>query len=103
MSVFNSYPHDELLSYFSDWYKEVNGFRPRGEYWTRERIISWMEYESDPEVQEMRHAQWAEESRRLDEMEAAWKEDQLRLEAEQEELYQEAKERMFYEMEESLS
>ena len=104
MSVFNSYPHDELLSYFSDFYKEVNGFRPRG--WDRERMIEWLEYNQRPEVQEMHHAQWAEESRRLDEMEAemeaAWKEEQLRLEEEQEELYQEAKERMFYEMEEQL-
>lgn len=105
MSVFNSFSDDELLSYFSDFYKEVNGFRPRG--WDRERMVEWCEYNSQPEVQEMHQAQWAEESRRLDEMldemETSWKEDQLRLEEEQEELYQESKERMFYELEESLS
>ena len=106
MSNYNTMSDDDLLNIFSDWYKEVNGFRPRGEYWTRERIINWIEYESDPEVQEMRQCQWAEESRRLDEMlnemEASWKEEQLRLEAEQEELYQDSIERMFYEMEEQL-
>ena len=105
MSVFDSYPHDELLSYFSDFYKEVNGFRPRG--WDRERMVEWLEYNLQPEVQKMHQAQWEAEARRLDEMEAemeaAWKEDQLRLEAEQEELYQEAKERMFYEMEVALA
>lgn len=101
MSVFNSFSRDELLSYFSDFYKEVNGFRPLG--WDRERMIEWLEYNLQPEVQEMHQAKWAEEARFLDEKEAVWKEEQLRLEAEQEELYQEAKERMFYEMEESLS
>ena len=98
MSNFNQYNDEDLFNLFSDWYKEVNGFRPG--HRSREDIISWMVYESDPAVQEQRRV---EESERdadwLDEMDRKFKEEQAQLEAEQEELYQEAKERMFYEME----
>lgn len=68
MSKFNQYNDQDLLDLFSDWYKEVNGFRPRGEYWTRERILSWIDYESDPAVQDQRRIEWEREAARLDEL-----------------------------------
>lgn len=101
MSIYESYNDDELLSLFSDWYKEVNNIRPRSN-WTREEILDWMEYESQPHIQQERHSRWEEEERLIEEQEASWKEEQIRFAAEQEELYQEAKERMFYEMEQAL-
>lgn len=77
MTNFNEYTDQDLIDLFSDWYKDVNGFRPRGEYWTRERIVSWMESEreladaQDELKQEMEedYFLWQQEAARLAETE----------------------------------
>lgn len=66
MNNFAAMSDDDVFSLYSDWYKDVNGFRPRGH--SREQAISWMEYESKPEVQAERRAQWDAEAAWLDEM-----------------------------------
>lgn len=66
MSKFNQYNDQDLFDLFSDWYKEVNGVRPGRR--TREDIISWMDYESDPAVQDQRRIEWEREAARLDEL-----------------------------------
>lgn len=66
MSKFNEYNDQDLFDLFSDWYKEVNGVRPGRR--SREDILSWMEAESDPAVQEQRRAEWAREAAWLDEL-----------------------------------
>ena len=58
---FSSYSDDELLSFFSDFYKEINNIRPRGEYWTREIILAWCIEETSPEAMEQHQADWAEQ------------------------------------------
>ena len=90
---FSEMSDDDVFSLFSDFYKDVNGFRPRG--FSREYAVSWMEFEMQPERQEARRKEW--------EAEAAWIEEMARREEEdQEEIYREAQERMFYEMERNL-
>lgn len=66
MNNFAAMSDDDVFSLYSDWYKDVNGFRPRGH--SREQAISWMEYESKPEVQAERRAQWDAEAAWLAEM-----------------------------------
>ena len=58
---FSSYSDDELLSFFSDFYKDINGHRPRGEYWTREIILAWCIDETSLEAMERHQADWAEQ------------------------------------------
>lgn len=101
MFDFNSMNDDDLFSLFSDSYKDVHNFRPRGH--SREYAVAWLTYELSPEREEARRKQREEEERRIEEEIQFWKDEQLRLDAEKEELYQEAKERMLYEMEEELS
>lgn len=73
MSNFNQYNDEDLFNLFSDWYKEVNGVRPGRR--SREDIISWMDYESDPAVQDQRRIEWEREAAWLDEMDRKLAED----------------------------
>lgn len=66
MNNFAAMSDDDVFSLYSDWYKDVNGFRPRGH--SRKQAISWMEYESKPEVQAERRTQWDAEAAWLAEM-----------------------------------
>jgi len=66
MSKFNQYNDQDLFDLFSDWYKEVNGVRPGRR--SREDMLSWMDYESDPAVQAQRRKEWEQETARLDEL-----------------------------------
>ena len=50
---------DELFSLFSDWFKDVNNFRPRGAHWTRETVIEWCEANSTPEAIARQQQEWA--------------------------------------------
>ena len=50
---------DELYSFFSDFHKDVLGFRPRGDFWTRERVVEWCERETSPESMKIHLAEWA--------------------------------------------
>ena len=45
-SSFSIMADDELFSFFSDYFKDINGVRPRGAHWTREVVIGWVE--ADP-------------------------------------------------------
>lgn len=58
---FASLTDNELYSFFSDFYKEINNIRPRGEYWTREVILAWCIDETSPEAMERHQADWAEQ------------------------------------------
>ena len=102
MANFNAMSDEDLLSLFSDWYKDVNGIRPRGAYWDRDHMLEWMEHETKPEVQEERRAQWEEESRWIQEQEDRFQEQEARFRQDLEELYQENQEQIFYEMEVAL-
>jgi hypothetical protein len=64
---------EELHTLVWDWYKDVNGIRPRhiGSN-DREAMLSFIEYELRPEVQARREQEWAEEAKLLDEMEARY-------------------------------
>ena len=73
MTNFNEYNDQDLFDLFSDWYKEVNGVRPGRR--SREDIISWMDYESDPAVQDQRRVEWEREAAWLDELELRLQED----------------------------
>lgn len=108
MTNFNEYTDQALWDIFSDWYKDTNGFRPRGSYWTRERIVSWMESEvaranaqdelkHEQEEYQFIWEQWVQER------ELEHKRELEQFIAEQEELYQETREKMYYEMELALS
>ena len=74
MSKFNQYNDEDLFNLFSDWYKEVNGVRPGRR--SREAILSWMDYESDPAVQDQRRIEWEREAAWLDELEYRANDDQ---------------------------
>ena len=50
---------DELYSFFSDFHKDVLGFRPRGDFWTRERVVEWCERGTSPESMKIHLAEWA--------------------------------------------
>ena len=78
MTNFNEYNDQDLFDLFSDWYKEVNGVRPGRR--SREDIISWMDYESDPAVQDQRRVEWEREAAWLDELDARLEEDQTEFE-----------------------
>jgi hypothetical protein len=71
-SSFSLMADDELFSEFSDFFKSVNGFRPRGAYWTRDAVIDWCDAQSTPEMIAYHQAQWEEEARRNDVLEARW-------------------------------
>ena len=58
-SQFSQMSDDELFSLFSDWFKDVNNFRPRGAHWTRETVIEWCDANSTPEAIERNLAEWA--------------------------------------------
>ena len=61
---------EELGVLVWDWYKDVNGIRPRHmDSSDREAMLSFVEYELRPEVQEMRRKEWEEEEAWLDKME----------------------------------
>ena len=58
---------DELYSFFSDFYKSVLGFRPRGSFWTREVVINWCKRESTPEAIARQAEIWAKEESEMEE------------------------------------
>ena len=58
-SSFSMMSDDELYSFFSDFHKDVLGFRPRGDFWTRERVVEWCERETSPESMKIHLAEWA--------------------------------------------
>ncbi len=60
-AYFASLTDNELYSFFSDFYKDCSGIRPRGEYWTREIILAWCIEETSPEAMERHQADWAEQ------------------------------------------
>lgn len=61
--------NEELHGMYWDWFKEVSGFRPRHVCADdRETMLSFIEYELRPEVQEKRKLEWAEESKMIEEM-----------------------------------
>ena len=60
-SSFSQMSDDELFSYFSDFHKDVLGFRPRGAFWTREVVVDWCERESTPEAMARHQEEWAVE------------------------------------------
>ena len=70
MSNFNTMSDDELFSMFSDFYKDVNGFRPRGH--SRDYAINWMEFELSPEQQARRRELEAAEEAHWQELERKW-------------------------------
>lgn len=104
---FNQYNDADLFDIFSDWYKDINGFRPRG--WTREDIISWMEYEGSPEAQAQRQAEQQEEEEmikrameRWEQQDNEWAEKQAEWEAQQAEMAASKVEQYYYDMEMAL-
>jgi len=59
-----------------DWYKDVNGVRPRHmNMEDREAMLSFVEYELRPEVAEQRRQEWAEEEKQILEMENKYQEE----------------------------
>lgn len=102
MSNFNSYSDNDLRDLFSDWYKSVTNIRP-GANWSRDQIISWMEHESQPEVQAARQAKWAAEEEWLAQYEARMLEEEQRRAAEKEERRLDEVEAMYYNMELALA
>ena len=52
----------DMANLFSDWYKEVNGVRPKF-FVTRADVQAWIVKESAPEMVAMRQAQWAAEEK----------------------------------------
>lgn len=76
-SSFEIMSDDELYSFFSDFHKDVLGFRPRGDFWTRERVVEWCERETSPEAMERHQAEWKAEAEMNDlwdaELDAEWK------------------------------
>lgn len=73
VSSFYMMDDNELYCFFSDFYKTVLGFRPRGDFWTRERVVEWCERETSPEAMERHQAEWAAEAEMNDRLEAEWK------------------------------
>lgn len=71
-SSFSLMADDELFSFFSDYFKDINGFRPRGAHWTREVVIGWCDAQSTPEMVALHQAQWEEEARWNDVLEARY-------------------------------
>lgn len=60
-SSFSQMSDDELFSYFSDFFKDINGHRPRGAFWTREVVVEWCERESTPEAMARHQEDWTAE------------------------------------------
>jgi len=67
MYNFEAMNNQELMGMFSDWYKDIHGIRPRGEYWTREVVIDWCNRESTPEAIARQDAIWAMEDAAMEE------------------------------------
>lgn len=97
---FNAMSDDELFSIYSDFYKDVNGFRPRGH--SREQAISWLEFELSPEQQARRRELEAAEEAHWQELERKWaaEEEASRSAAEEQRLFDE--EQGFYDIEQRL-
>lgn len=104
--TFESISDDELFSMYSDVYKSYYNIRPSLSYVTREFIIDWFDYESQPEVVAARQKELEEEVKFFESMEKRYQEELEILakeQKEQEEMYLESQERMYYEMEMALS
>lgn len=69
--------NEELHSLVWDMFKDVNGFRPRHlSIQDREAMLNFIEYELRPDVKIMRQAEWEEQDKWLDEMDAKLQEEQ---------------------------
>jgi hypothetical protein len=69
--------NEELHTLVSDWFKDVNGFRPRHiSIQDREAMLNFIEYELRPDIQAMRNAEWDEQEKWFEDMNAKLKEEE---------------------------